>query len=87
MGGVMSRVHSVGINELVLGRLTPEEGLQIFRWAVKKEAEIEKATPPEKWAQVKRDSMKGGLLRERGEDWFKQLANSTAKALGNEALY
>lgn len=87
MGGVISVVLSSAINKVVLGKLTPEEGLEVFNWGVQKEAEIESETPSDVWEEVKRDSMRGQLLRERGQGWFKELVNEEVRGLGGNTLY
>lgn len=78
MGGVMSILISRSIGLILKNELTPNEGLRIFSWCVKKEAELKKDTPKLRWDQIVRDSMDGQELSSRGEGWYKDLVNEFA---------
>jgi len=84
MGGVMSVLVSSAANSVALGILTPKEGLEVFEWALKKEKEIKAATKPQDWEVIKRDGMS---VKERGEEWFKELANANAEGIGTNRPY
>ena len=75
MGGVMSRIVSQAAPMVTKGLLTPEEGLEVFKWAIEKEEEIEGATDQGVWKKIVRDSLHGKLLRDRGDKWFKLFVN------------
>ena len=58
----MSKVWSRANNLVVNGDLTPEKGIEVVRWAVKKEAELKAKTDPKKWEEIVRDNLDGRTL-------------------------
>lgn len=80
-GGVMSIVWSRANNLLVDGKLTPEEGIKVVRWAIMKEAELKAKTNPKEWEEMVRDSLGGRTLADGGEERFKKIANEKADLL------
>lgn len=87
MGGVMSILVTRSVHLVNNGKITPDEGLQVFRWCVQKEAEFKSNTSPSQWQYIVEHGMSGQELSEWGEDGYKNLVNSWAEHLDLKSVY